>query len=317
MLPVGDTTSFVPSALRERRQFGGNALTFKETKLALVAVFLAAAPLCAHSQQPTMPSTEAATRSGWIFNIAPYLWLPSINASIRYDLPRTVGGTLSADIVAPPADYLPDLHFAAMLAAEARHDRFSLLSDFMYMSLAMGSGDTFVRSVSLTGLAPQPLARSIDLGSSSTLKATIWTLAGGHTIVQGPWGNLDLLAGFRLISMNVSTNFNLALTLTSPSGSGATFGGAGRVSASDTIWNGIAGFRGRIRLADTGLFIPYYFDIGTGGSELTWQIASGLGYQTGWAGVSLLGRYLSFEQRSHPIRHLDMAGPAVVVNFTF
>jgi hypothetical protein len=32
------------------------------------------------------------------------------------------------------------------------------------------------------------------------------------------------------------------------------------------VVDGMAGFRGRIRLADMPLFLPYYFDIGTGGS---------------------------------------------------
>jgi len=103
-----------------------------------------------------------------------------------------------------------------------------------------------------------------------------------------------------------------------PRGNGATFGGLGGISGGGDIWNGIAGFRGRIRLGNIGLFIPYYFDIGTGGSRLTWQIASGLGYQTGWAGVALTYRYLSFEQSSSAVvQHLSMGGPMVMVNFSF
>jgi hypothetical protein len=127
-----------------------------------------------------------------------------------------------------------------------------------------------------------------------------------------------VLAGFRFLGVNSSTNFNLALTVVGPRGNGATFGGAGSISGSADVWNGIAGFRGRIRLPVEGLFIPYYFDIGAGGSNLTWQISSGLGYQTGWAGVSLLYRYLSFEQGSASIvRHMSMGGPMLMVNFSF
>ena len=69
-------------------------------------------------------------------------------------------------------------------------------------------------------------------------------LAGGYTVPQGDWGNFDVIAGFR-------------------------------ISRSANVWNGIGGFRGRIR--NSGFFIPYYFDIGAGGSNLTWQIASGVG----------------------------------------
>ena len=108
--------------------------------------------------------------------------------------------------------------------------------------------------------------------------------------------------------MNTTTNFSLGLTVTGPRGNGATFGGIGGISGSDSIWNGIGGFRGRIRINNTGLFIPYYFDIGAGGSKLTWQIASGLGYQTGWAGVSVTYRYLSFEQRQQHGRAAPVDG---------
>jgi hypothetical protein len=54
-----------------------------------------------------------------------------------------------------------------------------------------------------------------------------------------------------------------------------------------------------------------------GRSNLTWQIASGLGYQTGWAGASLTYRYLSFERGSGAVaKHLSMDGPILTVNLT-
>ncbi len=282
------------------------------------ALIMAAVQSGTRAQQPAIQATQAPSPSGWTFNVAPYMWLPAINASVGYNLPSALGGRLSTDIKVPPAEYIPDLKFAAMFAAEARYDRFSLLTDYMYMNLNAGASDTFVKSVDFFGRTSLPIPRALDLGSTTTLKATIWTLVGGYTVARGDWGNFDVIAGFRFLGMNTSMNYNLALTVSGPLGNGATFGGAGTVSGTGNIWNGIGGFRGRIILADTGLFIPYYFDIGAGGSNLTWQIASGLGYQTGWAGVSILGRYMSFEQSDRSvIRHLGMAGPAVVVNFSF
>ena len=103
-----------------------------------------------------------------------------------------------------------------------------------------------------------------------------------------------------------------------PAGYGATFGGIGSVSSSGSVWNGIGGFRGRIRLGDSGMFIPYYFDAGAGGSKLTWQIASGLGYHTRLADVSLTYRYLTWQQsNSFNVRSLSINGPMLMVNFTF
>jgi len=94
--------------------------------------------------------------------------------------------------------------------------------------------------------------------------------------------------------------------------------GVGSVSGSGDVWNGIGGFQGRIRTGKSGLFIPYYFDIGAGGSNLTWQISSGLGYHAGLADVSLTYRYLSFEQGSNAVvQHLRIQGPMLMVNFMF
>ena len=60
------------------------------------------------------------------------------------------------------------------------------------------------------------------------------------------------------------------------------------------------------------------FDVGTGGSNLTWQISSGVGYRVGPLDVSLIYRYLSFEQdKSAVVQHLDIKGPMLMANFTF
>lgn len=270
----------------------------------------------AQAQQPTGPGQPAANPSGWAFNVAPYLWLPNINATFNYNLPDAIGGRLPTDASVGPGEILSRLNFATMVAADAQYGRLSLLTDFVYLNVS--NTTSHFRSVETTGQRSLPIANSEQFGTGTRLNAAIWALAGGYTAVQGDWGNLDVLAGFRYLHVGSNTNFDLGLTLAGPRGNGATFGRTGTVSASGDIWNGIAGFRGRIRLKDTGLFIPYYFDIGAGGSNLTWQIASGLGYQAGWAGVSVTYRYLSFEQGSGAVvKHLALGGPMVMVNFSF
>lgn len=284
--------------------------------VAILAGQLAGGATSAQAQQPTSSGQQADNPSGWTFNIAPYLWLPTINTTLNYNLPPALGGRLPTELSIGPGEILPHLNFATALAADAQYGPYSLLSDLLYMNLS----DTTARfrSVDFTGQPSIPISRSAQFSTGTRLSATLWTLAGGYTLVQGDWGNFDAIAGFRYLGVSATTNYSLGLTLTGPRGNGATFGGLGGVSGGGDIWNGIAGFRGRIRLGNTGLFIPYYFDIGTGGSRLTWQIASGLGYQTGWAGVALTYRYLSFEQSSSAVvQHLSMGGPMVMVNFSF
>ena len=284
--------------------------------LALIIGIVATGAVSRATAQQTAAQPSSASQSGWQFNIAPYIWLPSINTTLDYNLPPALGGKLPSEASSGPGDYLPHLHFAAMFAAEARYERFSILSDFIYTKGS--ASQTTITSLNFFGLPAQPFSRSLELGTTTTLRTTIWTLAAGYTVAQWGWGNLDVLAGFRYVGVNASTDYDLALTVTGPRGNGATFGGTGNISGSSTVWNGIAGVRGSLRLAHTGLFVPYYFDIGGGGSTLTWQVASGLGYQTGWVAVSALYRYLTFEQPSSAVvRRLSLGGPLIMVNFHF
>ena len=139
------------------------------------------------------------------------------------------------------------------------------------------------------------------------VNAKIWTLAVGYALLKGDWGNnFDVIADLRYFAVPIGVDFSLALTLARPGSNGATFGGNSSVSSSADLWNGVGGFRCRIRLgSDTALFIPYYCDAGAGGSNLTWQIASRPGYHISWCDLSLTWRYLSFEQNSGSLWHLS------------
>jgi hypothetical protein len=279
-------------------------------------IIAALAGMVAVSTSHAAWAQQTTSNSGWTFTVAPYLWLPTVNTTLDYNLPGQLDGKAPTDLSSGPGDYIPKLHFATAFGAEAHYDRFSIVTDFMYMSL--GSSSSHIKQIDFFGLPSQPIARELELGTSTNLKSTLWTLAGGYTVLQGDWGNFDAIAGFRYLGVNSSTDFNLGLTLTGPRGASQAFGGIGNLSGSEGIWNGIGGVRGRIRLGDMGLFIPYYFDIGAGGSQLTWQVAGGLGYQAGRAGVSLTYRYLSFEQgRGSLVHHLSLGGPMVAVNFNF
>ena len=270
----------------------------------------------AQAQQPNSSGQQAANSSGWTFNIAPYGWFANVNVTSNLPLPPALGGTVTTDSSIGFGNLLSHLNFAAMVAADAQYGRFSVLTDFMYLNV--GGAAANIRSVNFFGLSPIPISGAVRKSAGANLNTKILTLAGGYTIVKGDWGNFDVIAGFRYLGIPISVDYSLDLALTGPRGNGATFGGIGNVSGTAAIWNGIGGFRGRIRLGDTGLFIPYYFDAGAGGSNLTWQIASGLGYQTGWVGASLTYRYLSFQQGSSAvIQHLSVKGPMLMASFTF
>ncbi len=63
-------------------------------------------------------------------------------------------------------------------------------------------------------------------------------------------------------------------------------------------------------------FIPYYADIGTGDSDLTWQAVAGLGYAFHWGDIIAGWRYLDYQfKSSSKIDNMSLSGPMVGVAF--
>ena len=282
----------------------------------LAGLLVAGATSGAKAQQPTNASPPPPGPSGWTFDLTPYVWFATLNVGTNLSLPPALGGTVSTDTSVGFGQLLSHINFGAMVAADARYEQFSILTDFLYMNL--GGVGSRIKSVNFPNHPEIPISSSVQASAGMHLSAPIWTLAGGYTVAQGNWGNFDVIAGFRYLELNARINYSLGLTITGPRGNGATFGGIGSVSGSVNIWNGIAGFRGRILINNTGFFIPYYFDIGAGGSNLTWQIASGVGYQTRYADLTLTYRYLTFEQGSSAVlQRLSVRGPMIAATFRF
>jgi hypothetical protein len=271
----------------------------------------------ARAQQPISLGQPAPNPSGWSFDVAPYLWFANINTTMNFNLPPALGGgTASTDTSIGFGDLVSHLNFATMVTADAQYGRFSLLTDFIYMNLS-GTGSRF-RSVRPPNEPPIPIATGVQADVGMNLTSSIWTLAGGYTLAEGNWGNFDAIAGFRFLALNGTLDHSIGIAVGGPRGNSAIFGRGGSVSSSSDLWNGIGGFRGRLRVGNAGLFIPYYFDIGAGGSNLTWQIASGLGYHTRLADLSLIYRYLSFDQGSDAsLQTMTVKGPMLAVTFTF
>jgi hypothetical protein len=166
---------------------------------------------------------------------------------VKYPVPG--GGTATTVVSSGPGDYIPKLHFATMLAGEIDDDRFALLTDIMYLS-AGASGTLRWFDFGGTHI---PIEGSVASSVGINVQATVWTLAGGYTVATGSWGNVDLLAGFRLLAADEATSFALAATINRPDGT-AALGRSGILSAGRQFWNGIGGIRGRIYRGDADWF---------------------------------------------------------------
>ena len=249
----------------------------------------------------------------WTFALRPYLWAPGIDGTLKYDVPPTGNGAANVDF---SSYVLENLDFALMLTAEARKGDWSVLTDVVYLDVE--SGDTNVKSVSFTGPGGRvEVSAGANLDTKASLSGVLWELAGGYTVARGGNSSLDLLAGFRLLNIKAETEWRLSGSITGP-GSGQSFASSGSASQSETLWDGIIGVRGRVALGDSKWGIPYYLDVGTGSSALTWQGVAGIEYRYNWGDLQLMYRYTYYDMKEDKLlQNVSLGGPAIGVNFRF
>jgi len=256
---------------------------------------------------------EPAPADKWTFALRPYLWAPGISGTLKYDIPPTGDGAANVDF---SSYVLENLNFALMLTAEARKGDWSVLTDVVYLDVE--SGDTNVKSVSFTGPGGRfEVSVGANLDTNASLSGVLWELAGGYTVARGGNSSLDLLAGFRLLTIKAETDWLLSGSITD-NVSGGTFARSGGVSQSETLWDGIIGIRGTVGLGDSRWAIPYYLDVGTGNSALTWQGVAGIEYRYDWGDLQLMYRYTYYDMKEDKLlQNVSLGGPAIGVNFRF
>jgi hypothetical protein len=253
---------------------------------------------------------DMAPAERWSFAVRPYLWVPSINGTLKYDIPPGSGGG-GANV-----DLSYNLSFAFLMTAEARKGEWSIVTDFVYLDI--GADDTPVKSVSFTGPGGRvEISAGADLGTQTSLSGVLWALAGAYTVAHGGYSTLDVLAGFRYLTLEAETDWQLSGTVTGP-GAGQSFARTGRITQREDLWDGIVGIRGLLGLGSGKWGIPYYFDVGTGSSALTAQAAAGIQYRISWIDLQLMYRYLYYDMKSdQALQNVSFYGPAFGLNFRF
>ena len=282
--------------------------------------YLAAAGLCALAAATPARAQIASVppnleTPGWSFAVTPYAWLPTIWSQMTAGGPR--GGTVNTSVQAGIGDYISAINFAAMVGGAARYDRFSVMTDLVYTNLSLTTTTSHLSSVN-PGPGPIYIPREDQLGTGTRLAMAVWSLAGGYTLLQGDWGNLDAVAGMRMLSVDSTTNYYLNRDIIAPDRTIALSRG-GSLNVGKTYFNAIGGVTGRINIPDSEIFLPFYADAGGGGVPLTWQAYAGIGYNAAsWADVSVGYRYLAFENNnSIGVHNMSMGGVIFVANFRF
>ena len=263
--------------------------------IALLAAALAAAP--------------AAAQSGgneWRFSVIPYVWLPTVDTTLKFHTPN---GNPEVNVKVNPDDYLSELEMALLLAFEARKGKWLGFTDVTYMKLSGASSSVRAIDFNLGPGPANPTSTTLDRGTQTDIEATIWTLAGGYNLVQGPAASLDLFGGAKYLKLEGTTDWQLSGTVTGPGG-GAVFPAAGSVSVENDMWDFIVGVKGRVRLGEGNWFAPYYFDAGTGESKSVFTAQAGVGYAFRWGDLVFAYRYAAWEQddSTKPVQDLKLYG---------
>jgi hypothetical protein len=286
-----------------------NPMNLRAIRTAAFAGLALLAPLHASAQ---------ASGDEWKFSVMPYFWLPSVNGELSYGPPPPNGATANVDV--GTGSVLDALDFAFMINGEARKGRWLVATDVIYLNF--GSTDSEVRSVDLNpGGGPINIATtSLNAGTQSKLTGWLWTLVGGYAAIQDPRVNLDVIGGFRYLTLTATTDWQLTGTVTGtgPLGNTATFARSGNVEKSDDIWAAIVGAKGRAKLGESNWFVNYYADIGGASSLFTWQGAAGVGYAFRWGDIVFDYRYLYYRQSGDTlIQNVSFGGFALGANFRF
>lgn len=255
----------------------------------------------------------------WKYRLTPYLWLPTIDGTLKYNLPSGSGG--SPNVGVGPVDWLDLLNFGALVSGSARKGRISIFSDFVYLSMTSKNDGRVIfveDTVTVPGTRiPIPISADLNLNTRTDLDGLLWMIAGGYALQETETSSLDVFAGARFFGVDVSTSWNLTAAITTPGG-GVVLPAQGSIESDTDLWDGIVGIRGHFGVGDGNWSVPYYFDIGTGDSELTWNAMTGLAYEFGWGDLIMVYRHLEYDQDSGSLlQGFSFSGPAVGARFRF
>jgi len=263
---------------------------------------LLAAALAAPMVFASFPALAQATEN-WRFEGSVNVWLPDISGRAGFPLTGASGeATVDAKTI------LENLKMTFMGSLEASKGQWGLFTDVLYMDI--GDSRSGFRQLSIGGV---PLPAGANASADYDLKGWVWTLGGTWHALTGPAATLDIIAGARLLDIEQT----LTWEITGNVGPIPVPGRAGTSEVGLSNWDGIVGVKGRLALsADRKWFAPYYLDVGTGESKLTWQAMGGVGYSFRWGDVVAAWRYIDYDMKSgNRVESLTFNGPSISAVF--
>jgi hypothetical protein len=253
----------------------------------LVAATCLLFPAAAAAQSPP----QAAEAGKWQFTATLYGWVPEIDGQVNF--PNEGGST--------------DIH-ASM--SDIHNGTWGLFNDVVYVDFG---GAKSQKNDFRVGNVQIPATATTD--TNLDLKALIWTVAGEYRVASNASWTVDLLAGARMMQMKPT----LGYSITGNIGPIVIPGRDGTKQVDESVWDGIVGVKGRYHFGDDRRwFVPFYLDVGTGQSQLTYQLSGGIGYTYRWGSIFATWRYLEADSQSgKTLDNISMSGPLLAVSWRF
>lgn len=251
----------------------------------------------AHAQ--SAGGTGGAGSNDWRYALSVYGYFPSLSGGTS--APTSPGGPT---IDVSSGGIIDALKFTFMGSFGVNNGRYGFFTDLIYLDLGgskQGYRDFTVDHGAISG--------NTSANLDWDLKGVLWTLGGEYRVVSDPKLDLNLLAGARMFSLKPRLRWNIQGDL-GPIGAASR---SGEWQTSEVWWDGIVGAKGRYALGDSGRWkVPFYVDVGTGESKLTWQAGAGLSYAYSWGEITGMWRYVSYDMKSgSAIEDLRFSGPMV------
>jgi len=269
--------------------------------LAVIGALAAAAPAASQAQ---------GASDDWEYTATIYGWLPSFGGDVSVPTGPRGGGGGSTSVGLSMNDILNGLNFTFQGMLTADKGRWGMGTDIIYLDL--GSSAKKVKDVTF-GDVELPVGVTADVDFDMT--SWLWTLDGTYLVIDDPDHPMKLLAGARMFDVSTDVKWQLNGDIAGQPLPGRN----GTADGSETIWDAIVGVKGEVRFGDDKKwFVPYYLDVGTGDSDLTWQGMLGAGYSFDWGDLVAVWRYLKYDMPSGDLlENLDANGAAIGVTFHF
>jgi opacity protein-like surface antigen len=255
--------------------------------LALIVSGLGAPAMAQDAAAPAsivQPAASGWNASGWNFTAELYGWMPSINPKL------TSGQELKIDF----GDILDSLQFTFMSAVKAKKDRWGMFADVVYLDIEQSKSGSI-------SVGPVEVADRVSV----EMKSWIVNLGATYEFARTRNSTFEVVGGARYLSVETLI--------------GATIGPISKgIDETDTVWDGFVGIAGKSRLDDKWS-LTYYADIGSGGSNLTWQALASVDYSVRDT-IDLTVGYRHIDWQFHsfgPLDRLYVTGPYAGVKLRF